>query len=92
MKGYYDTRIIQSLTEVANASYSIAYEYDLTGRITIEKVTGSITRETAYGYDAKDNIISETIKTDGKVITKAYNYDVNGNVTNVSVEVKDATA
>lgn len=87
MKGYYDAKLAEALSLASGDSYSIAYEYDLQGRIVKETVTGDIARTVAYTYDENDNIITEIINVNGKTITKTYSYDTYNNITNVATVV-----
>lgn len=87
MKGYYDLRLSNDLTLAKNEAYNIAYEYDGTGRISKETVTGSTNRVVDYTYDVNDNIVMQVIAIDEKVITKTYTYDEHNNITGVTVVV-----
>jgi hypothetical protein len=81
-------RSLEVLTGMAEGVYDINYDYDAQGRIATETITGDISRTTTFSYDADDNIQTEVIEENGKVITKTYSYDpVTKNVAKVSVVV-----
>lgn len=85
MKGYFDSKLQEVLNLSSGSNYDVAYEYDESGRIVKETVTGSISRVVAYTYDENDNITKEVITFDGKTITKTYTYNELNNITNITV-------
>ena len=87
MKGYFDSKINEALTLAIGNEYDITYDYDETGRITKETVSGTVTRVTSYAYNAADNIVTETIVIGEKTVTKTYGYDEFNNIKTVSVRV-----
>lgn len=87
MRGYYEARLSQDLMLTKGEAYDVSYEYDHASRIIKETVTGSINRVIAYTYDVNDNISTEIINVDSKVITKTYTYDESNNITSVAIVV-----
>lgn len=88
MRALKRVKALEILSGVTEGAYDVVYSYDVQQRITMETITGDIERITEYIYDSEDNITSEIVKENGKVITKTYLYDsVTKNITSVHVSI-----
>ncbi|URZ18515.1 hypothetical protein [Clostridium felsineum] len=79
---------LELLTGNKECNYEVSYVYDDKQRISEEKITGDIVKDTIFTYDSQDNISTEVVTLNGKTLTKNYVYDqATNNLTSVKITV-----